>query len=191
MLAVAVVTAASFYLNAVFAYAITGPSPPVIRPAFTKARSRRAVILGSGFFVGLLLGLSTMVVVRWGTFWFGLCLSTVIAVMMICYIAVPARLIGMKSSASRRDKVTAAAVGGVVSTIVCTPPYLLGRLGLVMLGSDAWLIPGVLVLIVGLMLHAGATSAVKTIKMGAKLLTGHSRHERSGNRPDGPGLDAG
>jgi len=173
VLGVAAVTAASFYLNAVFAYAIAGPGPPSIRPAFTRAWSRRAAILASGFAVGVLLGLSTVVVVRWGRFWFGLCLSVVIAIMMICYVAVPARLIGMKTSYPKRDKLAASAVGGIVGAVVCTPPYLLGRLGLVMLGSQALFVPGLIVFITGLTLQAGATSAVKTVKMSASLVSGH------------------
>jgi len=175
VLAVAAVTAASFYLNAVFAYAIAGQDPPAIRPAFTRAWSRRAGILAPGFAVGVLLGLSTVVVVRWGTFWFGLCLSIVIGIMMICYVAVPARLIGMKTSYPRRDKLAASAVGGIVGAVVCTPPYLLGRLGLVMLGSHALFVPGLIVFSVGLTLQAGATSAVKTVKMSAKLVSGRPR----------------
>lgn len=182
VLAVAVVTAASFYLNAVFAYAIAGRGPPSIRPAFTRAWSRRAAILMSGFAVGVLLGLSTVVVVRWGRLWFGLCLSIVIAIMMICYVAVPARLIGMKTSYPKRDKLAASAVGGIVGALVCTPPYLLGRLGLVMLGSSALFIPGLIVFITGLTLQAGATSAVKTVQMSATLVSGHPRAG-----PDPPG----
>jgi len=175
VLGVAVVTAASFYLNAVFAYAIAGHAPPSIRPAFARAWSRRIGVLIPGFAVGVLLGLSTVVVVRWGVFWFGLCLSTVIAIMMVCYVAVPARLIGMKTSYPRRDKLAASAVGGIVGAVVCTPPYLLGRLGLVMLGSHALFVPGLIVFSVGLTLQAGATSAVKTVKMSAKLVSGRPR----------------
>jgi hypothetical protein len=172
VLAVAVITAASFHLNAVFAYAISGPGQPVIRPAFARARAHRAMILGSGFVVGVLLGLSVIVVTRWGRPWFTLALSVVIGIMMICYVAVPARLIGMKTTQPRRDKLAASAVGGIVGAVVCTPPYLLGRLGLIMLGSSALLIPGAIVLAIGLTLQAGATGAVKTIKMSAKLVSG-------------------
>jgi hypothetical protein len=170
--AVAAITAASFYLNAVFAYAISGDGPPVIRPAFVKARAHRAVTLGSGFVVGVLLGLSTVVVTRWGVYWFGLCLSIVIGIMMICYVAVPARLIGMKTTVPKRDKLTATVVGGILGAVVCTPPYLLGRLGLIMLGSSALFIPGIFVFATGLVLQAGATGAVKTVKMSAKLVSG-------------------
>jgi hypothetical protein len=173
VLAVAVITMASFYLNAVFAYAISGEGPPLIRPAFTRARAHRVMILGSGFVVGILLGLSVIVVTRWERPWFTLSLSIVIGIMMVCYVAVPARLIGMKTTQPRRDKLAATAVGGIVGAVVCTPPYLLGRLGLVMIAwSGAFLIPGAIIFAIGLMLQAGATGAVKTIKMSAKLVPG-------------------
>jgi len=111
VLAVAAVTAASFFLNAVFAFAIAEPGPPRIRPAFARARSSLTVVLGSGAAVGLCLGMSTMVFVRWGQWWFAISLSIVIAVMMICYVAVPARLIGVKTTHSKRDKLALAGGG--------------------------------------------------------------------------------
>lgn len=173
VIAIAVITAASFYLNAVFAFAIVQPGRPAIRPAFTQARSHLPIVLGSGVVVGILLGLSTVVVARWGVLWFGFSLSIIVGVMMLCYVAVPARLIGMKTAYSRRDKLAATAVGGAIGAIVCTPPYVLGRVGLLMLGSNTLFILGVILFAVGLTLQAGATGAVKTIKMSAKLVSGH------------------
>ena len=115
-----------------------------------------------------------MVVVRWGVFWFGLTLSSVIGVMMVCYVAVPARLIGMKTTHSKRDKLAASAVGGAIGAVVCTPPYVLGRVGLLLLGSSTLFVLGIVVFAVGLTLQAGATGAVKTIKMSAKLISGRN-----------------
>ena len=109
---------------------------------------------------------------RWGLWWFALSLSIIIAVMMICYVAVPARLIGMKTTYSKRDKLTASVVGGAIGAVVCTPPYVLGRIGLIMLGSHALFVPGVILMVIGLTLQAGATGAVKPIKMSAKLVSG-------------------
>jgi hypothetical protein len=170
VLAIATVTAASFFLNAIFGFAIVQSGIPAVRPALAQARSHLKVILGSGAAVGVLLGLSTMVVTRWGRPWFGISLSVVLGVMMVCYVAVPARLIGVKVARSRRDKLTASAVGGALGAVVCTPPYLLGRLGILMLGSHALLIPGIVVVALAATLQAGATGAVKTVKMSAKLL---------------------
>ena len=177
---ITVITAASFYLNAVFAYAIVEPGRPAIRPAFTKARSHLLIVLGSGAIVGILLGLSAIVVPRYwgGLYWFAFSLSIVIGIMMVCYIAVPSRLIGFKSVQSKRDKMTASAVGGAIGAMICTPPYALGRLGLAMLGwSSTFFVLGIILFAIGLTLQAGATGAVKTIKMSAKLVGGRKLAE--------------
>jgi hypothetical protein len=171
---ITVITAASFYLNAVFAFAIVEPGRPAIRPAFTRARSHLPIILGSGAIVGILLGLSAIVVPRYwgGLYWFAFSLSIVIGIMMVCYVAVPARLIGIKPVQSKRDKLTASAVGGAIGAVICTPPYALGRVGLLMLGSSTFFVLGIILFAVGITLQAGATGAVKTIKMSAKLVGG-------------------
>lgn len=169
---VAAITAVSFYLNSVFAFAIVAPGRPQIRPAFVQARSHLPVVLGWGGVVGLLLGVSTVVVPRWGLFWFTLSLGIVVGVMMVCYVAVPARLIGMKTAYPKRDKLAATAVGGIVGAVICTPPYLLDRIGLVLLGSHTFFAVGVILLAAGVTLQAGATGAVKTVKMSATLVSG-------------------
>ena len=170
VLAIAAITAASFFLNAVFGFAIVQRGTPKVRPAVAEARRHLKVILGSGIVVGLLLGFSTVVVTRWGRPWFTISLSVVIGVMMVCYVAVPSRLIGVKPTTSRRDKLAASVVGGIVGFVVCAPPYLLGRIGILMLGSSVLFIPGIVVVSLAATLQAGATGAVKTVKMSAKLL---------------------
>ena len=89
IVAIVAITAASFFLNAVFAFAITALPPPKIRPAFTQARAHLVVVLGSGAAVGVLLGLSAVVVDRWGNHWFAICMSVTIGIMIFCYVAVP------------------------------------------------------------------------------------------------------
>lgn len=169
VLAIAAVTAATFFLNAVFGFAVSGPSPPQVRAAFARAWSHLAAILLPGVVVGLLLGLSTVVVTRWGHPWFGLSLGAVVGVMMICYVAVPARLIGVKPVRTRREKLTISAVGGAMGAFVSTPPYLFGRLAILMLGSHVLRIPGLILLAFAAMLQAAATSAVKAVKMTTSL----------------------
>jgi hypothetical protein len=90
------ITVASFFLNAVFAFAIARPGKPEIRPAVAEARRHWKPIFVSGAVLGLLLGFSTMGVTRWGSPWFALSLGTVTAAMMVSYVAVPSRLIGVK-----------------------------------------------------------------------------------------------
>ncbi len=174
--AIALVTVAAFYLNAVFAFAISQPGAPAIRPAFAHARRHLGVVLGVGLVVGVALGVSAVVVPRWGRPWFTLSLGIVIGVMMLTYVTVPARIVGIKPVGSRRDKLAAAAIGGTLGAIVCTPPYVLGRIGILLLGSPRVFVlaVGAALLAVGLTLQAGATGAVKAVKMSAKLAAGRT-----------------
>ena len=182
--AIALVTAAAFYLNATFAFAISQPGKPKIRPAFTLARRHLAVVLGVGLAAGIALGVSAIVVPRWGLHWFTLSLGIVIGVMMFTYVTVPARIVGIKPAGSRRDKVAAGLIGGAIGAIVCTPPYIIGRIGILLLGSHApfVFILGVVLLALGLTLQAGATGAVKAIKMSAKLAAGNATHPAARSR---------
>ena len=172
-LVIIALTMASFLLNAVFAFAIAKPGRPEVRPGVAEARRRLTPILAAGAVVGALLAFSTMIVTRWGHPWFGISLSIVVGLMMVSYVAVPARLLGGKPRQSRRDKLTTSAVGGAIGATVCTPPYLLGRLGILMLGSKVLLIPGIFVLAIGITLQAGASGAVRAIKLSASLTAGH------------------
>ena len=175
ILAIVAITVACFFLNAVFAFAISRAGAPEIRPAVAQARRHLTPILASGAVIGLLLALSTTVVTRWGRPWFTLSLGIVIGAMMVCYVAVPARLIGVKPTQSRRDKLMTTVTSSALGVTVCAPPYLLGRLGLLMLGSDLLLIPGIVLLAVGVTLQAGATGAVRAIKMSASLTGSRAR----------------
>jgi hypothetical protein len=178
--AIALLSVAAFYLNSVFAFALTTPGRPDLRSAFARARSHIGVVAAFGFSVGVALGLSAMVVPRWGLGWFTLSMGIVIGVMMLTYVTVPSRLVGLKSSFSGRDKLTATVVAGAFGAVICGPAYVIGRIGVLLLGSHVVVVFafGVVLLSVGLALQAGATGAVKAIKMSAKLV--------AGNAPSGP-----
>jgi hypothetical protein len=176
-LVIVAITALSFYLNAVFAFAIGSAREPEIRPAFRRANQHLRVILGWGLLIGLALATAAVVVDRWGLRWFALTMSIVIGIMMLCYVAIPSRLLGISTKNagySRRDKLAASAMGGVIGAIVCAPPYAITRIGILMLGSKALVVPGIFVLTLGATLQAGATGSVKAIKMSAKLVAGKS-----------------
>jgi hypothetical protein len=134
-------------------------------------------IVASGSVVGLLLGLSTTVVTRWGRPWFTICLGIVVGLMMVCYVAVPSSLLGVKREQSRREKLETSVVGGAISATVTAPGYVLGRIGLLMLGSKLLLIPGIFVFAAGVTLQAGASGAVRAVKMSVTLTAGRGRGE--------------
>jgi hypothetical protein len=174
-LAIIALTAASFFMNSVFGFAVSQPERPEIRPAIKQARGHLGVILGSGAVVGLMLALATTVISRDHRPWFVLALGVAVGVMMLGYVAVPARLIGVKPAASRRDKLTASIVAGAVGIAVVAPPYVLGRVGVLMLGVRLLFIPGLVLVSVAVALEAGATVAVKAVKMTSKLVA-RERH---------------
>jgi hypothetical protein len=174
---IATITAASFYLNSVFAFAIARKGPPEIRPAFTQARIHLRTILTWGIGVGVLVGFSAIVVDRWGQFWFAFSMSIMAGVLMFAYVAVPSRLLGLRTEQSRKDKLSAAAVGGAIGAVICSPPYALGRVALIMIGSHTFRYLAILLLVIAIILQTGATSAVKAVKMSAKIVAGSTPEE--------------
>ncbi len=171
VLAVTALTAASFYLNGVFAFAISSPGQPQIRPAFSQANRHIRTILAWGCAIGLALSFSALIATRWGAWPFVISQSIVVGIMMLCYLAVPARIVGIeRKNKSRRDSLATTCVGGAIGAVVCSPPYLLGRLGILMLGWAYLFWPGVLLIVIGAALQTGVTSAVKAVKFSAKLV---------------------
>lgn len=162
-------TIASYFLNAVFAFAVAQPGRPDVRRAFGEARRRMQVIAAWGITVGLALALTTTLVTRAGRPWFAVCLGIVVAVLMVTYIAVPARLLGVSDRHSPRDRLAASAFATLLGLVVSAPPYLLGRIGLLMLGSPVLFVPGLLLLVIGAVMQAGATGAVKAVKVSSRL----------------------
>ena len=184
ILLVIAITIASFFLNAVFAFAVSRPGHPEVRPAVAQARKHVTTIVAWGAVVGALLAFSTLIVTRWEEPWFTISLGIVVGVMMVCYVAVPARLIGAKPpKQSKRDKLATTAVGGALSATVCTPPYVFGRIGILLLGSSGVIIfiAGIFLVALGVTLQAGATGAVRAIKMSATL----TASSRPGGEPAG------
>ena len=101
--AVVLITIAAFYLNAAFAFAISQPGPPDLRVGFHEARRHVRAVAGWGTGIGLALAVATMLAPRWGLGWFALLLGIVLAVMMVCYVAVPARIVGMRTPKADED----------------------------------------------------------------------------------------
>jgi hypothetical protein len=167
--AIVVITIGVFFLNAAFAFAIAQPGTPRVRLALAEARRRPAPILLSGAVFGVGLGLAATLGARAGEPWFAISLGVVVGLMMVAYVAVPSRLVGVEPMASRRDRLSASAVGGLLGIALATPPYVLGRIGLLMIGSPILRVPGLVIFLVAATLQAGATSAVRAVKMGARL----------------------
>ncbi len=169
---VIVLTAASFFLNAAFAFAIATKGNPDIKGGFGGAWHFRRAVLGAGVVVGAALAWSALLSSRRGLNWFGISMCVVVGVMMVTYVGLPARLLGVKAGGSWWDKATASTIAATIGVVVCSPAYLLDRMGVLLLGSRTFFALGVVLLALGLTLQAGLTSAVKAVKMSAKLVVG-------------------
>src|SRR5205823_3391120 len=102
-----------------------------------------------------------------------------------------ARIAGVRAKPSRRDKLAATIIAGTLGALVCAPGYILGRIGLILLGSSALFVLGVILFSVGLVLQAGTTGAVKAIKMSAKLNAGRQARGDPPRPGDAPRLAPG
>ncbi|HEX6205117.1 MAG TPA: hypothetical protein VFZ29_04855 [Solirubrobacterales bacterium] len=167
--AITAITIGAFFFNAVFGFAVAQEGAPRVRRAIDEARGRLAPIVVTGGALGLALGVAVLLAPRAGEPWFAVSLGVVIGLMMAAYVAVPSRLVGVETRASRRDRLSASAVGGLLGVALAAPPYALGRIGLLMIGSPLLRIPGFVVFLVAATLQAGATSAVRAVKLGARL----------------------
>jgi hypothetical protein len=172
-LAIAIVafTIAAFWCNTVFAFAIDHPPPPRILPAWRRAREGRRQVLQWGLTVGGALAFATVVVPRFAGVWlFSLILSAVLAVMLISFVAVPARIIGVtRQKLPPREAIGRVAAGGTLSAVAMAPGFLLGRVGLILLGLHHFHILGFIMLSIGTALYAAGMSSVKAVKLSMKL----------------------
>lgn len=171
LLAVVVVgiTIGSYWCNAVFAFAVAGPRPPLIRPAVAQVREHMREILGWGFVVGMAHASATVYVSRWGTNPFTLAMGAVLVVMMVTFVSIPAQFIGAQTQKlSLQDKISGAAASGAMSAVLTSPGFILNRVGLLLLGTAALRIPGVIIYSIGIALQAAATSGAKAVKLGTK-----------------------
>lgn len=170
---IAVITIGAFYLNAVTAFAIMNPDGPSLPEGRRSARRNWRMVVTSGAVIGVLVGWSAVFAARHGRHWFTLFMGISVGLMMLAYVSVPTRLLNADTKRmTRRDKLVNAAVTGTLSGVAAAPAYVLSRVGILMLGSHALFIPGVIVTAVGFALEAGASSAVRAIKMSMKLLAG-------------------
>lgn len=180
VLLIVAVTMVALFLNVVFAFAVAQHGEPSIRTAASAARRRSTQIFAVGALVGLLLAVPATVGARWAAPWFSVALGVSVGLMMVVYLSLPSRLLRIKAQSSRRDRLAASALGGLLAAVVSTPPYLLGRLGVLMLGSTILAVPGYLVLTVGVLLQAGGVGAVRAIRMSSALVS--ARHDEPRGR---------
>jgi hypothetical protein len=178
--AVTLTTAASFYLNGAFGFAVAD-EPTDVRRGFDGARSHRWDLLIPGIVVGILLAFAALWAPDLPKPWYILSMGAAVGLMMLGYVAVPARVIGVRRSYKRSDKWLMTAIGSTVAAIVMFPVYILGRVALLLIGSEVLRPFGVVLFAAAIVLELGATGAVRAVKLGSALAGG----ERQAQGPAG------
>jgi hypothetical protein len=167
-----IVSIAAFWCNTVFGFAIEHHRPR-IRPAARRASPHLKLIIGAGTTIGLLLAGAALVVPRIGPQWlYVLALGAVLGLMMISFVAVPARIIGARrQKLPPRQAVGRMAAGSALSAVAMSPGFLLDRIGLILLGVSGLHLLGLFLLSIGTALYAAGMSSVRAVKLTMKLGT--------------------
>ena len=150
------------------------PGKPEIRPAFAR-RTNICDRSGTGDSWSVGARVRHDGVPRWGKGGLHSVLSIVVGVMMLAYVAVPARLVGSSridpEGTSHRHRRR-----GRIGALVCSPPYALGgwpsSCRVAHLQSARRLL-----LVIAVVLQTGATTATKAIKFSAKLSPARGRRQ--------------
>jgi hypothetical protein len=164
------VTVAALFLNVVFAFAVADERTASLSESLRAAASRRRPILLVGLVVGCLLALSVTAGARLSHTWFTLSLGAAVGLLMVVYLSLPSRLLGVDVRRPRRDRLAASAIGATLSVLVTAPFYVVSRVGILMLGSTVLAIPGYLLLTLGVVFQAGGVGAVRAIRMSSALV---------------------
>jgi hypothetical protein len=169
-LAAVALSIAAFWCNTVFGFAIDGGKPR-IAPAARQANRYLLTIASAGLVLGLLLALAAAVVPRIGSTWlYILVLGAVLTIMLISFVALPARIIGAKRQRlPPRQAVGSWATGGALSAVAMTPGFVLDRVGLILLAQPGLDILGFVMLSLGTALYAAGMSSVRAVKLSMKL----------------------
>jgi hypothetical protein len=163
---------AAFWCNTVFAFAITHPKPR-IAPAMRQATACLTRIVVAGLAMGVILALAAVTLPRIDSdLLYLIAIVALYALMLISFVAVPARILGVKKH-KEGPKATFGrwTVGGALSAVAMTPGFLLDRLGLILLGIPGFHVAGLVLLSIGTALYAAGMSSVKAVKLSMKLDT--------------------
>lgn len=165
-----VASIASFWCNTAFAFAISDP-PPRIRAAARQARRHHAGIVRAGILIGIALGAGAIAIPRIDATWLYLsAIGGLYAVMLISFVAIPARILGVKKRRlPPKETVGQWTVGGALSAVAMLPGFIFDRVGLILLGVPHLHLIGLALLAIGTALYAAGLSSVRAVKLCMKL----------------------
>jgi hypothetical protein len=157
------------WCNATFAFTLTQPGRPQIRPAFREARQRWRLVTVVALVAGAAQAAVWVFLAPISVRWFLVGLTAMLVIQIYLFVALPLWLVGIKPRESRRQKMTRSVTTGVLGGVASTPGFLFNRLGLLLLGTQALWVLGIVFVSIGAVLHLTASSSVRVVKMSARL----------------------
>ena len=157
------------WCNATFAFTLTQPGRPQIRPAFREARQRWRLVTGVALAAGAAQAAVWVFLAPVSVRWFLIGLTAMLVIQIYLFVALPLWLVGIRPREDRRTKITRSVTTGVLGGVASAPGFLLNRVGLLLLGTHALWILGIVFVSVGAVLHVTASSSVRVVKLSARL----------------------
>jgi hypothetical protein len=168
----------AYWCNATFGYTMGQGATPDIAAAFAEARPHWRLVGGLALLTGSLQASIALAIPHMQTRWLWVALLVMFMVQIYLFIAIPAWLLGVRKTGSRRERTSQSLTTGVLSGVAATPGFLLNRIGLLVLGTSAFWI-GVVLVSIGAVLHVTASSSVRVVKLSLRLRPDQQQPSRS------------
>ena len=168
------VNVVAYWCNAVLCFALRGPTPIRLAPAFHEARHRGRVITSWALAIGAVHVFVSVVLPRTTITWFGLGMTVVVVVQMYALVALPVSLAGVSfEGIPRVQRLGTAATTAALTLVALAPGLLLTKLALGLMDLEVpWI--GTVVLAIAVLVQVAATSSVHTVALATKLAVASS-----------------
>lgn len=159
----------AYWCNATFGYTMVHGGEADIRSALAEARPHWRLVGGLALLTGGVQAAIAVGMAQTGARWLTVALLVMFVVQIYLFIAIPSWLVGARKTGTRRERLVQTLTTGVLSGVAATPGFLLNRIGLLLLGTSALWIVGIVVLSIGAVLHVTASSSVRVVKFSLRL----------------------
>jgi hypothetical protein len=162
----------AYWCNATFGYTMVQGETPDIRAAFAEARPHWRLVGGLALLTGSIQATIWLLMPHLKADWLWIAMLLIFVVQVYLFIAIPAWLLGVRKSGSRRERTIRSLTTGVLSGVAAVPGFLLNRIGWLLLGAGGLGIVGGAIIAIGAVLHVTASSSVRVVKLSLRLRPG-------------------
>lgn len=171
-LVVLIAAQVAYWCNATFGYTMAQGDALDIRAAFAQARPHWRLVAGLALLTGSIQAAIWLLMPHLQADWLWIAMLMIFVVQVYLFIAIPAWLLGVRKSGSRRERTIQSLTTGALSGAGATPGFLLNRIGWLLLGAGGLGIVGGAIVAIGAVVHVTASSSVRVVKLSLRLRPG-------------------